>query len=194
MPSTRAIAFGAMPRPRQARTSRSRWVRLGIAGFCRVAAPVRANADGAMSMLPLRARRRTSSISVSEPFFGMNAEAPAWVARTTQSGSRCAVTTTITVSGATSRILRQAASPSWRGISMSMITMSGRSSWTSTIPSAALEAVPTQLRPCSVERAKDNSSAKVVWSSTTSTRNSAGAVSTRVIPTLASSMCPPFRR
>ena len=137
------------------------------------------NADAATSMPPLRARRSTSSISGSDPFFGTNADAPAWVARSTHCGSRCAVTTTMTRSGRTSRSRRVAASPSWRGISMSMTTRSGFGvSAAIATASAALPAVPTHCRSGSDDSASDSRSANVWWSSTTITRNGAATVVT----------------
>ena len=132
-------------------------------------------------MPPLRARRSTSSISGSEPFLGTNADAPACVARSTHCGSRCAVTTTITSSGRTSRSRRVAASPSWRGISMSMTTMSGLSSAAIATASAALPAVPTHSRSGSEDSASESRSANVWWSSTTMTRSGTAAVSSCVV-------------
>ena len=108
------MALGAMPRLRQSRTSRSRWVSStrGALGARSTGVAVDPNAEAATSMPPLRARRSTSSISGNEPFLGTKADAPACVARSTHCGSRCAVTTTMTSSGMTSRSRRVAASPS----------------------------------------------------------------------------------
>ena len=118
------------------------------------------NVDGATSIWPARTRVRTSIISLSEPSFGMKADAPAWPARTTHSGSRWAVTTATAVCGATSRSRRVADNPSCLGISMSITTTSGCSSCAIAMAWAAECAVPSTSIP-EAARAPASSSAKV---------------------------------
>src|SRR3954447_20439342 len=171
MPRTRAIALTGMPRPRQSSTSCSRRVSWGTDG-CDGPAGARpvlpAKVDGATSIWPAVTRVSTSIISESDPPLGMKAEAPACAARTTHSGSLCAVTTATTVRGATSRIRRVAANPSCRGISMSITTMSGCSSSAMLTAWVAECAVPRVRMPAD-SSAPARSSAKVRWSSTTRT-------------------------
>ena len=64
------------------------------------------------------------------------------------------------VSGATSRIRRVAASPSCRGISMSITTIVGRNRTVIATPSPAVVAIPTHDIPGTVASARANRSAK----------------------------------
>ena len=99
----------------------------------------------------------------------MNADAPACAARTTQSGSRCAVTTATTASGATSRIRRVAVRPSWPGhldVHHDDVRLQVREP--SRPPGHPMTLYPRRSSPTH-QGGAHSSSAKLRWSSTTRT-------------------------